>query len=104
MTEPLAGIDVVDFSRVLAGPLVASTLGDLGSDVSKVESPLGDDTRRWKPPQDAQGRAAYHHTANRNKRSVVLDLKTEPDLDLARALCEHADVVVSNFLPGTLER
>ena len=57
MTEPLAGIGVVDLSRVLAGPLVAMTLGDLGADVIKVESPLGDDTRRWKPPQDAQGRA-----------------------------------------------
>jgi len=104
MSEPLAGIAVVDFSRVLAGPLVAMTLGDLGADVIKVESPLGDDTRRWKPPTDAQGRAAYHHTANRNKRSLVLDLKSEPDLELARRLCERADVVVSNFLPGTLHR
>ena len=68
-TGPLVGIRVVDLSRVLAGPLVAMTLGDLGADVIKVESPLGDDTRRWKPPQDAQGRAAYHHAANRNKRS-----------------------------------
>jgi len=104
VTEPLAGIRVVDFSRVLAGPLVAMTLGDLGADVIKVESPLGDDTRRWKPPEDALGRAAYHHTANRNKRSIVLDLKSEPDLELARRLCERADVVVSNFLPGTLAR
>src|SRR3954451_2768697 len=104
MTEPLAGIAVVDFSRALAGPLVAMTLGDLGADVIKVESPLGDDTRRWKPPQDAEGRAAYHHTANRNKRSVVLDLKAEGDLELALRLCERADVVVSNFLPGTLQR
>ena len=104
MNGPLAGIGVVDFSRVLAGPLVAMTLGDLGADVIKVESPLGDDTRRWKPPQDAQGRAAYHHTANRNKRSIVLDLKTARDLELARGLCGRADVVVSNFLPGTLQR
>jgi crotonobetainyl-CoA:carnitine CoA-transferase CaiB-like acyl-CoA transferase len=104
MTEPLAGIEVVDFSRVLAGPLVAMTLGDLGADVIKVESPLGDDTRRWKPPEDAHGRAAYHHAANRNKRSIVLDLKSEPDLELARRMCERADVVVSNFLPGTLHR
>ena len=104
MPDPLAGIRVVDFSRVLAGPLVAMTLGDLGADVIKVESPLGDDTRRWKPPQDALGRAAYHHAANRNKRSIVLDLKTEGDLELARRLCERADVVVSYFLPGTLDR
>jgi crotonobetainyl-CoA:carnitine CoA-transferase CaiB-like acyl-CoA transferase len=100
----LDGIRVVDLSRVLAGPLVAMTLGDLGADVVKVESPLGDDTRRWKPPQDAHGRASYHHTANRNKRSVVLDLKQPVDLELARRLCESADVVVSNFLPGTLAR
>jgi crotonobetainyl-CoA:carnitine CoA-transferase CaiB-like acyl-CoA transferase len=104
MSEPLAGLRVVDFSRVLAGPLVAMTLGDLGADVIKVESPLGDDTRRWKPPQDAQGRASYHHTANRNKRSVALDLKDAREVELARRLCERADVVVSNFLPGTLQR
>jgi crotonobetainyl-CoA:carnitine CoA-transferase CaiB-like acyl-CoA transferase len=101
---PLDGIDVVDLSRVLAGPLVAMTLGDLGADVVKVESPSGDDTRRWQPPVDAEGRATYHHTANRNKRSVILDLKQADDLELARRLCERADVVVSNFLPGTLER
>jgi crotonobetainyl-CoA:carnitine CoA-transferase CaiB-like acyl-CoA transferase len=89
---------------VLAGPLVAMTLGDLGADVIKVESPLGDDTRRWKPPQDAHGRSAYHHTANRNKRSVALDFKESRDLELAQRLCADADVVVSNFLPGTLAR
>jgi crotonobetainyl-CoA:carnitine CoA-transferase CaiB-like acyl-CoA transferase len=100
----LADISVVDLSRVLAGPLVAMTLGDLGADVVKVEAPGGDDTRSWKPPADAQGRASYHHAANRNKRSVVLDLKDEHDLELARALCERADVVVSNFRPGTLAR
>jgi crotonobetainyl-CoA:carnitine CoA-transferase CaiB-like acyl-CoA transferase len=100
----LDGITVVDLSRVLAGPLVAMTLGDLGADVIKVESPAGDDTRRWKPPVDAQGRASYHHTANRNKRSIVLDLTVADDLELAQALCRRADVVVSNFKPGTLER
>ncbi|HEV7640411.1 MAG TPA: CoA transferase [Gaiellaceae bacterium] len=100
----LDGIVVVDFSRVLAGPLVGMTLGDLGADVIKVEAPGGDDTRRWQPPTDAQGRASYHHAANRNKRSIALDLTVEPDLELARRLCERADVVVSNFKPGTLER
>ncbi len=102
--DSLAGIRVVDLSRVLAGPLVAMTLGDLGADVIKVESPRGDDTRRWKPPADTAGRSAYHHAANRNKRSIVLDLKDDRDLELARRLCERADVVVSNFLPGTLAR
>jgi crotonobetainyl-CoA:carnitine CoA-transferase CaiB-like acyl-CoA transferase len=100
----LDGISVVDLSRVLAGPLVAMTLGDLGADVIKVESPAGDDTRRWLPPVDGEGRSAYHHAANRNKRSIVLDLKAGPDLELARRLCERADVVVANFMPGTLER
>ncbi|HUZ82178.1 MAG TPA: CoA transferase [Gaiellaceae bacterium] len=102
MPGALDGIFVVDLSRVLAGPIVAMTLGDLGADVIKVESPGGDDTRRWSPPADAQGRAAYHHAANRNKRSIVLDLKTSSDLALARQLCERADVVVSNFMPGAL--
>jgi crotonobetainyl-CoA:carnitine CoA-transferase CaiB-like acyl-CoA transferase len=100
----LDGIFVVDLSRVLAGPLVAMTLGDLGAEVIKVESPAGDDTRRWLPPVDSEGRSAYHHTANRNKRAIVLDLKAAPDRELARRLCERADVVVANFKPGTLER
>src|SRR4051794_3950026 len=100
----LEGITVVDLSRVLAGPLVAMTLGDLGADVVKIEAPGGDDTRRWKPPADAQGRASYHHAANRNKRSIVLDFGVAEDLELAQALCRDADVVVSNFKPGTLER
>jgi crotonobetainyl-CoA:carnitine CoA-transferase CaiB-like acyl-CoA transferase len=100
----LDGVAVVDLSRVLAGPLAAMTLGDLGADVIKIESPAGDDTRRWLPPADAQGRSAYHHAANRNKRSIALDLKAAPDLELARLLCERADVVVANFKPGTLER
>src|SRR6476661_1821366 len=104
MAAALDGILVIDLSRVLAGPLVGQTLGDLGADVIKVESPAGDDTRRWLPPADTQGRASYHHAANRNKRSIVLDLKDSTDLDLARELCERADVVVSNFKPGTLER
>jgi crotonobetainyl-CoA:carnitine CoA-transferase CaiB-like acyl-CoA transferase len=101
---PLDGIAVVDLSRVLAGPLVAMTLGDLGAEVIKVESPAGDDTRRWLPPVDTEGRSAYHHTANRNKRSIALDLKSASDLELARRLCGRADVVVANFKPGTLER
>jgi crotonobetainyl-CoA:carnitine CoA-transferase CaiB-like acyl-CoA transferase len=100
----LDGIRVVDLSRVLAGPLVAMTLGDLGADVVKVESPLGDDTRRWKPPVDAQGRASYHHAANRNKRSIALDFGVAEDLELVQSLCREADVVVSNFKPGTLTR
>ena len=95
---------VADLSRVLAGPLVGMTLGDLGADVIKVESPAGDDTRHWAPPVDAHGRATYHHAVNRNKRSIALDLKRPEDLRLARRLCGRVDVVVSNFWPGALER
>ncbi len=95
---------MVDLSRVLAGPLVAMTLGDLGAEVVKVESPSGDDTRAWGPPFDSEGRATYHHAVNRNKRSVALDLALAVDRELARRLCVRADVVVSNFRPGTLER
>ncbi|HUK97118.1 MAG TPA: CoA transferase [Gaiellaceae bacterium] len=100
----LQGLHVVDLSRVLAGPLLAQTLGDLGADVVKIESPAGDDTRRWSPPADAEGRATYHHAANRNKRSIALDLSDDTGRELARRLCERADVVVANFRPGTLER
>jgi crotonobetainyl-CoA:carnitine CoA-transferase CaiB-like acyl-CoA transferase len=103
-TSALQGLSIVDLSRVLAGPLVAQTLGDLGADVVKIESPEGDDTRRWAPPADAEGRATYHHAANRNKRSIVLDLADPEDGELAGRLCERADVVVANFRPGTLER
>jgi crotonobetainyl-CoA:carnitine CoA-transferase CaiB-like acyl-CoA transferase len=80
------------------------TLGDLGADVIKVESPDGDDTRTWKPPVDSSGGSTYFHAANRNKRSLVLDLKDAGDLELGRRLCERADVVIANFRPGTLER
>ena len=104
MTLPLGDLLVADFSRVLAGPLVGQTLGDLGADVIKVESPGGDDTRAWKPPVDAAGGATYYQAANRNKRSVVLDLRVVGDNARARRLCERADVVVSNFKPGSLER
>jgi len=100
----LDGLLVADFSRILAGPLAGMTLGDLGADVIKVEAPAGDDTRRWGPPFDAQGRATYHHAVNRNKRSVVLDLKDPGDRELARSLCVRADVVLANFRPGMLER
>jgi crotonobetainyl-CoA:carnitine CoA-transferase CaiB-like acyl-CoA transferase len=103
-TAPLAGVLVADFSRVLAGPLVGMTLGDLGAEVIKVESPGGDDTRSWAPPVDREGGSTYFHCANRNKRSVVLDLKSASDLALARRLCKRADVMIANFRPGTLER
>lgn len=105
MTAPsLDGLLVADLSRVLAGPLCAMTLGDLGADVVKVERPDGgDDTRTWGPPYVDEG-ATYYLGLNRNKRSVTLDLKDPDDLALARELCVRADVVVESFRSGTIDR
>ena len=104
---PLAGLRVLDLSRVLAGPLCTMILGDLGADVIKVERPgAGDDTRTWGPPwaEGPAGReSAYYLSINRNKRSVTADLKSDAGRDLVRALAADADVVVENFAPGTLE-
>ena len=96
---------VLDFSRILAGPLATMLLGDYGATVIKVERPgSGDDTRSWTPPRDADGTATYFLSVNRNKRSVALDL-TDPDqLETARELAGLADVVVENFRPGVMER
>jgi crotonobetainyl-CoA:carnitine CoA-transferase CaiB-like acyl-CoA transferase len=99
---PLDGILVADFSRVLAGPLAAMLLGDLGADVVKVERPDGgDDTRAWGPPW-RDGVATYYLGLNRNKRSLALDLKDPRDLALARKLAERADVVIESFRPGLM--
>lgn len=100
----LDGILVADFSRILAGPLAAMTLGDLGANVVKVEPPGGDETRSWQPPVDSEGRSTYFLAVNRNKKSVVFDLKQTGDLELARELLRRADVVIENFRPGTMAR
>ncbi len=105
MAPPLAGVRVLDLTRVLAGPLCTMMLGDLGADVLKVERPGGgDDTRGWGPPFDARGESAYYLAVNRNKRSLGLDLDDAADRDLLRELAAGADLVVENFRPGTLER
>ncbi len=102
---PLAGVRVLDLSRVLAGPLCTMTLGDLGAQVLKVERPgTGDDTRGWGPPFAEDGESAYYRSANRNKVSLAADLDDAGDRALVRALALEADVVVENFRPGTLER
>jgi crotonobetainyl-CoA:carnitine CoA-transferase CaiB-like acyl-CoA transferase len=102
---PLAGIHVLDLSRVLAAPYATMALGELGADVIKVERrPDGDETRQWGPPF-VGGESAYFLGVNRNKRSIALDLRTPEDQELVRTLAvEWADVVVENFRPGTLER
>ncbi len=100
----LEGILVADFSRVLAGPLCAQTLADLGAEVIKVERPgSGDDTRQWGPPFTEQG-STYYLGLNRGKRSLTLDLRDEQDNKLATELCRRADVVIESFRPGTMER
>jgi crotonobetainyl-CoA:carnitine CoA-transferase CaiB-like acyl-CoA transferase len=98
----LDGILVADFSRVLAGPYATMLLGDLGADVIKVERPDGgDDTRAWGPPWHGDD-STYYLTANRNKRSVALDLGDEGDRALARELALRADVLVESFRPGLM--
>jgi crotonobetainyl-CoA:carnitine CoA-transferase CaiB-like acyl-CoA transferase len=101
---PLAGLLVADFSRVLAGPFATMLLGDLGAEVVKVEHPDGgDETRGWGPPFLGE-HSTYYLSVNRNKRSVALDLRREPDLEAALALAGRADVLVENFKAGALER
>lgn len=100
---PLAGLRVLDLSRVLAGPFATMVLGDLGADVVKVERPgSGDDTRHWGPPFHGGGDAAYFLSVNRNRRSLALDLADGDGAAICAALARHADVVVENFLPRHL--
>lgn len=101
---PLSGVLVADFSRVLAGPYATMLLADLGATVVKVEGPpAGDDTRTWTPPT-RDGVATYYLAINRNKQSVVFDLKNPDDLALAHELSARADVMIQNFRPGGLAR
>lgn len=100
---PLEGILVVDLSRAVAGPQAAQMLGDLGARVIKIESPDGDDSRRWGPPF-VNGESTYFLSINRNKESVVLDLKSDDGRETLAALIERADVLIENFRTGTLAR
>jgi crotonobetainyl-CoA:carnitine CoA-transferase CaiB-like acyl-CoA transferase len=104
---PLAGLRVMELARILAGPWIGQTLADLGADVIKVESPSGDDTRSWGPPwiEHPSGRAAaYYHSCNRGKRSMVADFRNPGDLDTVKRLIDRADVVIENFKLGGLAR
>ena len=101
----LHGIRIIDLTRVLAGPYCTMMLGDLGADVIKVEVPgRGDDTRHWGPPFAEGGESAYFISANRNKRSLSLDLKSPQGLQILKDLIRQGDVLVDNFKAGTLER
>jgi crotonobetainyl-CoA:carnitine CoA-transferase CaiB-like acyl-CoA transferase len=100
---PLAGLVVADFSRILAGPYATMLLADMGAEVIKVESPLGDDTRTWMPPVRDET-STYYLSVNRNKKSIVLDLKDPDDLAVAQRLAQRADIVIENFRPGLMAR
>lgn len=104
---PLAGLRVVEMARILAGPWIGQTLADLGADVVKVESPAGDDTRKWGPPfidVEGENTAAYFHCCNRGKRSIVLDFKTESGKDTLEKLIARSDVFIENFKVGGLAK
>ena len=106
---PLAGVRVVELARILAGPWIGQMLADLGADVVKVESPDGDDTRRWGPPF-VHGRdgerldAAYFHACNRGKRSIVADFATAEGRRIVQRLAERSDVLLENFKVGGLAK
>jgi formyl-CoA transferase len=108
VNKPLAGVRVLDLSRVLAGPWATQLLADLGADVIKVEKPgAGDDTRHWGPPWHEQGDekvAAYFLAANRGKKSVAIDFATEYGAALVRRMAADADVLVENFKVGGLKK
>ena len=101
--QPLGDIVVVDLSRAVAGPHAAQMLGDMGARVIKVESPVGDDSRRWGPPFVGD-ESTYFLSVNRNKESIVVDAKSEAGSTTLRRLIESADVLIENFRPGTLAR
>jgi crotonobetainyl-CoA:carnitine CoA-transferase CaiB-like acyl-CoA transferase len=106
---PYAGLRVLELARVLAGPLIGQTLADLGAQVIKIESPEGDETRRWGPPflENADGSAAdaaYFHSCNRGKESLVLDFRKTADRQRAVQLACEADVLIENFKAGGLAK
>ena len=106
----LAGLKVLDLSRILAGPYATQLFADLGADVVKVENPDGgDDTRRWGPPftrkaDGGRGDAAYFSACDRNKRSITVDFASKAGADLLRDLAAKADIIVENFRPGGLKK
>jgi crotonobetainyl-CoA:carnitine CoA-transferase CaiB-like acyl-CoA transferase len=104
---PLAGLKVVELARVLAGPWAGQTLSDLGCEVIKVESPAGDDTRQWGPPfvtRDDDVSAAYFHSTNRGKASVVVDFRTDAGIAKLKELLADADILIENFKTGGLAK
>ncbi|KAK2867779.1 hypothetical protein FQN49_003483 [Arthroderma sp. PD_2] len=112
-TLPLAGIRVLDMTRVLAGPYCTQILGDLGAEVVKIEHPVrGDDTRAWGPPyaeykdgaKEGPGESAYYLAVNRNKKSVGLSFADESGIEILHKLAKESDVFVENYIPGSLKK
>lgn len=104
---PLHGLKVLELARILAGPWAGQTLSDLGAEVIKVESPAGDDTRRWGPPFVTRGQdvaAAYYHSCNRGKRSIVVDFRTSEGQETIRQLARDSDILIENFKFGGLKK
>ena len=104
MTDTLRGFRIVDLTRMLAGPYATMLLADMGAEVIKVESPEGDPMRSMGPPFEPDGRSAYFMAVNRNKKSVVLDLRDERDHQRFLGLVRTAEAVVDNFRPGVMQR
>ena len=106
MNSPLHDIVVIDLSRALAGPQAGMMLGDMGARVIKVESGQGDDTRKWGPPfvGPDEDISTYFLSANRNKESITLDLKSDDGRDVLTRLVQRADVLIENFRPGVMDR
>src|SRR5690625_3641153 len=104
MSNALEHIRILDLSRVLAGPYCTMVFGDLGAEVIKVEAPGGsDDTRAWGPPFK-EGVSAYYLSANRNKKSITVDLKSEEGIAVIKELVKESDVIINNFKTGTMDR
>ncbi|MEC0345215.1 CaiB/BaiF CoA transferase family protein [Peribacillus frigoritolerans] len=104
MTKALSRIKVLDLSRVVAGPVCTSILGDLGADIIKVEGPdFLDETRAWFPP-DIEDISLYYMAVNRNKRAITVNLKTKEGIQIIKKLIQESDVIVENFKTGTMER
>jgi crotonobetainyl-CoA:carnitine CoA-transferase CaiB-like acyl-CoA transferase len=104
---PLEGLKVIELARILAGPWAGQTLGDLGAEVIKVEAAAGDDTRAWGPPfidRDGDRTAAYFHSCNRGKSSVVVDLASDAGQEQLREMVRDADILIENFKVGGLAK
>ncbi len=101
---PLKGVRVIDLTRIIAGPYCTMVMGDLGAEIIKIEQPkIGDETRAWGPPWVEDTVSAYFVAINRNKKSLTLNFKHPKGIEIFRDLVKHADVLIENFRPGTLE-